>query len=890
MQDSSQDVPKQMRPVSPRERRQLFLRRFGPLALAFVLAPALLLLRWQIAPPSVSSLDLGDPGVSASHFYNVEHSPEHAFRWSRELSAVSLPALASSQVVSLTLNPARPAGEAMPHVHLLVNGRQAGDIVLQPGWQTYTVSVGAGLGPDIRLVLESDTFYPGAGDRRRLGVATAIISTAATQNRLGILLPPLLWLLLGLVTPLLAWWAARLSACPPRRRAIVTGLAALVPTLASLLPPSLALPFYGWIAGLGGAACLLWSAYKLQFAPAVVACLRRLARSRWELVAVGALGATLAVGATWPVTAHLTDSLPGWPADNFAFLYKLWWFRTALVQQHVSPFFDPGSYAPFGFNLGQGEPTLINTLPGAVIGTLTSDVVAYNLLALSSFVVSMLGGYLLVREVTGSRAAALLGGIAFAFCPYRTSQFAGHLQLLGTGWIALAFFFLERLLKRGRWRQGIFLGIALGLAALSAWYYAYLVAVGLVVYFVLRAFSLRRDLQVRRVAGGLLAGAAVFLLLASPVAVPSLQLWQQGDLTHSAKAADENSAAPLDYVVPNPLQPVWGQPAMQARSEENVIESALYPGLPVAVIACAGWWWSRKRKGKWKVESSESKVKSEKSKVEGTTFHFPLSTRSFPWYPWLGLGLVCFVLSLGLTLHDAGGQMKIGGGPLALPGQLLYDWLPLYSSMRAFARFGILVMLACAALLGLGWAGLLRRGPAWLRMRPLFATLVAAVLILADFWTGPYSWGTTTVQPTATAQYLAQQSPGTVMQMPLLSSQSGPALFQHIYYNKPIAYGYETFEPVQWAAKRDQLEDFPSDRCLDVLASWGVRYIVVSANAYGADWLGMLQQLKSLPRLRYLAGFNEDFTWNVDPAVLDARPDMDDYAQPDTPAVFELVR
>jgi hypothetical protein len=544
-------------------------------------------------------------------------------------------------------------------------------------------------------------------------------------------------------------------------------------------------------------------------------------------------------------------------------LYKLWWFRTALLEEHRSPFFDPGSYAPFGFDLVKGEPTLANAIPGVVLGAMTNDVVAYNLLALASFVISAVGAYLLVKELTGSRLAAVLSALAFAFCPYRMSQFAGHLQLLGTGWIALAFFFLERLLRTGKTREGVFLGLSFGLAALSAWYYAYMVGLALGLYLLLRVALGGYRGNVRRLARGLVAGAALFLVLASPVAIPSLQLWAQGGLTHSAKAADEHSAAPADYMVLNPLQPVWGEAGMRAHGDQNVIESALYVGIPLAVLIISGWvlLWRR-------VQRSERRL----------------------WGTWLALAAVAFVLSLGLTLHGANGQVRLGQtGVIPLPGQLLYDWLPLYSSMRAFARFGVIVALALTVMLGLVWAASLRNGPPLVRRNPMMATLVVALLLLADFWTGPYAWGTSRVEATNTARFLAQQPPGLVMQMPLDSSQSGPALYRRVQTGKPVAYGYETFEPPAWRAERDHLQEFPDEASFEVLRKWGVRYVVVSGKPYGADWPDMLDYLKTLPEMRFLAGFQDPSVWQVDPQVLDARPDMGEYATPDDTAVFELV-
>ncbi|MDQ3704396.1 MAG: glycosyltransferase family 39 protein [Chloroflexota bacterium] len=838
------------------------------LCIAFILlSPALLLARWQLSPPQPVYLDLGNPATSASHFYGVERAADRGFRWSREMSAVSLPALASSVNISLTLDPARPAGMPLPTAWLRIGDSEIASFETSPGWQTYSANTGPGFSPDVRLVLESGTFYPGAGDRRLLGVAVSEIAISVAPNRFGLSFPPLLWLLLAAVTPALCLGLVSMFSRSVRMRllwGVVSAAAALPLIFCVFAPTSLALPLYSWLVASAAAIFLLLVAKSLLNGESfTLPRLQRLVRSRWELPIVGGATGLLAVGATWPLVTRLTDSLPGWPADNFAFLYKLWWFRTALLEEHRSPFFDPGSYAPFGFDLGQGEPTLANAIPGVLLGAITNDVVAYNLLALASFVISGIGAYLLVKELTGSRSAAMLSALAFAFCPYRMSQFAGHLQLLGTGWIALAFYFLERLLKTGKARDGVFLGLSYGLAALSAWYYAYMVGLALGLYLLLRVAlgGYRGDL--RRLAGGLVAGAALFLLLASPVAIPSLQLWAQGGLTHSAKAADEHSAAPADYLVLNPLQPIWGEAGMRAHAEQNVIESALYVGIPLAGVIISGCvlLWRR-------VQRPERRL----------------------WGSWLALAAVAFVLSLGLTLHGASGQVRVGQtGVIPLPGQLLYDWMPLYSSMRAFARFGVIVALALTVVLGLLWAASLRNGPPLVRRNPIMATLVLALLLLADFWTGPYAWGTSRVEARGTARFLAEQPPGLVMQMPLDSSQSGPALYRRVQTGKPIAYGYETFEPPAWRAERDNLQEFPEAASLDVLRRWGVRYVVVSGKPYGADWPGVLDYLKSLPQVRFLAEFQDRSVWQVDPQVLDARPDMGEYATPDDTAVFELL-
>jgi hypothetical protein len=380
-------------------------------------------------------------------------------------------------------------------------------------------------------------------------------------------------------------------------------------------------------------------------------------------------------------------------------------------------------------------------------------------------------------------------------------------------------------------------------------------------YVLVRVWFGRKEMRVSRLVAPAVAFVVALGALVVPVALPSASIWGAGELRHSAKAADEHSAAPSDYAVPNSLHPVWGEPGMRAHSEQNVIESSLYVGLPLLVITIAGLLVAIRTRG---------------------------ATYNRSMLAWAAVLFASTILSLGLTLHDTGGQVQIqgaGGLPLALPGQLLYDWLPLYSSMRAYARFGLLTILALTVLMGASWTvitALRRHDARWL-------TLVACLVLLADFWTGPYSWGTSRVQPNQATRFLASAPAGTVMQMPLNSAVTGPALYRGTYYGKPIAYGYDTFEPQEWREARDELATFPDPPALNTMRSWGVRYVVVSANAYGADWPGSADFLRSLPDLRHLGDFPEARVWEVDPAVVDARPDMEEYLVPDTFSVFELL-
>src|SRR3954447_2047007 len=242
-----------------------------------------------------------------------------------------------------------------------------------------------------------------------------------------------------------------------------------------------------------------------------------------------------------------------------------------------------------------------------------------------------------------------------------------------------------------------------------------MVGLALLLYIIIRLWVSRRQVRWRGLLGPALAGVVAFGVLVGPVALPSLSLWGGGGLRHSAKAADEHSAAPVDYLLPNELQPLWGAISMRAHSAQNVIENSLYLGGGALVIAIVGWLIARRKRDRdadWVTASA-----------------------------WLVVLVVSIVLSLGLTLHDLGGQVNTGTPqapvPVTMPGRLLYDWLPLFSSMRAYARFGFIAVLALFALMSMGWAAIVRRAG----NRGLWWTVLVVVLLMADFWTAPYAWG-----------------------------------------------------------------------------------------------------------------------------------------------------
>jgi len=203
------------------------------------------------------------------------------------------------------------------------------------------------------------------------------------------------------------------------------------------------------------------------------------ARSRhWSHpLSVAAIYLAIALVMTWPLAAVLTRDIAGDTGDTLFNCWVLLWTSGQLLRAIAG---EPGALAhywnanifyPAPLTLAYSEhltPQMLLVLPVLAAGG--SIALAYNILFLSTIVLSGLGMYLLVRELTHEPLAAFLGGLAFAFAPYRIDQFE-HLQVLSSQWMPFALYGLRRFFVTGRLRSLVGGGAAIVTQALSCGYY-----------------------------------------------------------------------------------------------------------------------------------------------------------------------------------------------------------------------------------------------------------------------------------------------------------------------------------------------------------------------------------------------------------------------------------
>src|SRR6185436_1891688 len=139
---------------------------------------------------------------------------------------------------------------------------------------------------------------------------------------------------------------------------------------------------------------------------------------------------------TYPLILHPGSTI-GEHGDAYFSVWRLAWVAHQL---RADPWhlFDANIYYPHHDTLAYSDAMI---LPGVALAPLhwmgLDALVIYNLTLIAAFAASGVCAYVLVRELTGSTAAGVLGGVIFAFSAHRLEHF-NHLELQFAFWIPLA--------------------------------------------------------------------------------------------------------------------------------------------------------------------------------------------------------------------------------------------------------------------------------------------------------------------------------------------------------------------------------------------------------------------------------------------------------------------
>ena len=292
---------------------------------------------------------------------------------------------------------------------------------------------------------------------------------------------------------------------------------------------------------------------------------------------------------TWPLAAGLTRDIPWDLGDSVLNCWILQWGADHWLRVlggdlgAFRGYFNANIFYPEPLTLAYSEHLTAQVLQILPVYALTHNIVlAYNLLFLSTFVLSGLGAYLLVRELTGSARAGFVAGLLYAFAPYRIGQFS-HLQVLSSQWMPFALYAFRRYFDSRRLWPLAGASVALVAQHLSCGYFLMYFAPFVAAYVIYEIAGRGRWRDARMwgelgVAAGAVAAATVPLLL------PYMALRERGFGPRPFEEVTHFSADVYSYLTAHGAQSFWGA-VMRAFPKS---EGDLFPSVVPVLLALVG--------------------------------------------------------------------------------------------------------------------------------------------------------------------------------------------------------------------------------------------------------------------------------------------------------------
>ena len=224
-------------------------------------------------------------------------------------------------------------------------------------------------------------------------------------------------------------------------------------------------------------------------------------RHEWTIAILGAV--LLAIAMVWvisPYAAQLftagsrhatiadpASSIIGDGRDPAAQAWLIAWNGHALLHG-LDGIWQTNAFYPDSYGLAFTD-SLFGYAPAGLIGHgVRAAVLRYDILFVLAFALTFLGGYALARQLGANRVAGAVAGAAMAYAPWRYGH-VGHLNILSTGGITLAFAMLARghgwSMTRGYRRDRVRPGWAAAGWAVAAWQVSLGFGVGLGFVYVL---------------------------------------------------------------------------------------------------------------------------------------------------------------------------------------------------------------------------------------------------------------------------------------------------------------------------------------------------------------------------------------------------------------------
>jgi hypothetical protein len=504
-----------------------------------------------------------------------------------------------------------------------------------------------------------------------------------------------------------------------------------------------------------------------------------------EAIAVTVAAIVLTGYFTWPMSLDPAGMGRVQMGDGQFSIWNVAWVAHALTTPGVD-LFDANIFHPHRGTLAYSEPNVgagVLAIPAYLL-TGGNPYAAHNSAVLIALAGAFIGMYLLARRLTGSPEASAIAAIAFAFCPFFFARTA-HVQLMMTAPLPFTLLAFHRFADDPTWRTALAVGVCLGVQALFCSYYGVLAGLVVGLGILVVAVGQGRWRQPRWWALAILA-AVVSVVSVLPVLLPVVQLQQETGFARTLDEARRYSADWRAYFASSAYAHDWMLELIGTWKE------VLFPGFTALVGGFAGMIVA------WRGDRSR---------------HARTIT-------------VFYLLVFGLALWSS-------FGPAAGLYSVFYSAIPVFSLLRAPARFGLAVTLALAVFTAIAAASVFRRIPDARKRRALAAAV--GLFVIAELSTAiPYLPARGV--PRA-YKVLAAADRGPLIEFPFYyrpQDHFRQALYMlgSTWHWQPLLGGYSDYIPPDVTDGGPILERFPNADGFAWLRERGARYAVFHLNLY----------------------------------------------------------
>lgn len=548
--------------------------------------------------------------------------------------------------------------------------------------------------------------------------------------------------------------------------------------------------------------------------------------TRHVLPALFFIGLVLAVN--YPLALNLNSHVVGRSFDDtFEVIWQLSAIEKAVLRTHTNPFFSPDVFFPQGWYTASGAQPPWYLLLLTPLTVVAGPVFAFNIATLATFVLAGFGTYRFVARLVGRRSAGIIAGCVYIAAPMLTLRLGGHLHvLISSMFLPYAADALHQTMSRpaeplrsgAMVRSLLWSGFFLAATILGHWYFLFIatLSLGAMALFTPSPASWRHRLMRLTLVGGIaLALLAPFALLTWDARRAMLPTGGHFTLAGAA----ELGFSP-DYLLgPNLLHPLWRERAASAfpvSGEQDIVSL----GYAAIVLAAVGL-----------LTSSLARTR-----------------------PFIAMGLTSFILGLGPVLRWRGQMVTLNvpewlsrrsavltpglaGGPgqtaIILPGLLLYHLLPLYSSLRVWARFEFPLVLVVGILAGFGADWLLSHG----RAGKLLVVVLGVVVIFEGLIVPYRDFTPVAVNNRSADAWLASQPAGSSLVEYPRGWVDKLAMYSQSLHGLSVVNGYMSFQPTIMANVDGELGKWPSESAMPILREWGVDYLVLSGSTTSQEFM-----------------------------------------------------